>query len=320
MAFTLAAGCAEDTQQPAAVPGPLPPARTATPPAGVLAIAAGEAGRVHLGLIDGRIATLQVSDGALTVSGAGQAPVIAVSEVGGEVLSLAANGDVVRTPASGAGARVSHVDLAPMPRAALFSSDGSQLIVGSELGEIQVFDARSGALRFRLVGHRGEPYSLALHPSSPLLVSTSADADVRAWDLTTGAPVQVFDNDVSTLAAAFSKVDGTLATGGADRRITLRETATWRANVLRTFEPPRIVASLAWSPDGRRLAVGTADDRSLADGDVHVLDRATGTSMASLDVRRGIPLRLSFIDDRTIVGVNGLVGSELLVWELPAVR
>jgi len=236
---------------------------------------------------------------------------------GREVWSVATDGTLARTRiAPGARPASRRVDLGSAPtRAAAFSADGSLLVTGGEFGEIRVFDTASSALRQQLRGHRTELQDLAVRPGTTLLASVSAESDLRLWDMSTGREMRLVDSDLSILAVAFSPRDGTLASGGVDRRLTLRDPKSFDAVGDVALRAPRMVANLAWSPDGRLVAIGDLDDETLSKGRIDLVDAATRAVVTSFDTG-GVPAaRVTFIGSGLVVAI---VDRDLRAWGIAA--
>ncbi len=210
------------------------------------------------------------------------------------------------------------VDLgAAQPRAAAFSADGSFVVTGGEFGEIRVFDTASGALRHQLRGHRTELQFLAVRPGSAIVASASAEADLRIWNTSAGREIGSVDGLLSLFALGFSPRDGTLASGGVDRRLTLRHPTTFRPAGELALQAPRMVATLAWSPDGRFIALGDLDDETLSKGGVQVVDVGRRAVVAGLDTGGAPAGTLVFVNTGMVVAT---VGRDLRAWTVTAVR
>ncbi len=273
---------------------------------------------IAAGLANGHVAIWNGRDAKVTMLTPHTSPVLAVgsSADGLAVWSVAEDGSLARTSiAPGGESTPRHVDLGTVPtRAAVFSDDGSMLVTGGEFGEIRVFDTALGVLKQQLRGHRTELQVLALRPGSSILASASAESDLRIWDAATGQPISASEGDLSLFALAFSPADGTLASGGADRRLTLRNPSTYKPVSEMALKAPWMVGTLAWSPDGHRIALGDLDDETLAKGTIQVLDAATRAVVRNLDTGNVAANAVVFLGQDSVVAV---VKRDLRAWMIP---
>ena len=239
---------------------------------------------------------------------------------GREVWSLAADGSLARTLiAPGAKPTMKRLDLgAASTRAAAFSADGSMLVTGGEFGEVRVFNTASGALRHRLQGHRTEIHFVAVRPGSTIVATASAEADLRIWDAASGREITSVDNDLAFFALAFGPLDGTLASGGVDRRLTLRRPETFKPVGQLTLPPHRMVATLAWSPNGRFIAFGDLDDETLSKGGIQVIEAASRAVVSNFDTGGKPAGSLVFANEGDTLIAN--VGRDLRAWTVAAVK
>ena len=284
----IAAGCvvaAANGQAPAIS---VAATATITLPANITSVTAlNRSSTVAAGLADGQLAVWNGRDKAPAIMlKAHEARVLAVasSADGGEAWSVAADGSLSRTRiASGARPTSRRIDLEASTTAAAFSADGSMLVAGGEFGEIRVFDTASGALRRKLNGHRTELQALAVRPGSASRGQRERRGGPAYLGYGRGREIGLVDGDLSLFALAFSPRDGTLASGGVDRRLTLRDATTFKPVGDLLLKAPRMVGTLAWSPDGRFIALGDIDDETLSKGGIQVVDAASRAVVASLE-------------------------------------
>jgi WD40 repeat protein len=236
---------------------------------------------------------------------------------GRAVWSLASDGSLARTAATaGAKPTSQQLDVASLsPRLAAFSADGSMVAVGGDFGEVRVFDTATGSMKQRFRGHRTELQALAFRAGSATVASASAESDLRVWDAVSGRQLGSLEGDLSTFAAGFSPRDGILASGGADRRLTLRDSKTLKPVWDLTFYKPQMIGTLSWSADGRFLAFGDVDDETLKKGGIQVVDANKRDVIAELDTKGVVVRDLTFLGDGDTVVAN--LGKELRAWRLP---
>jgi WD40 repeat protein/serine/threonine protein kinase len=188
-----------------------------------------------------------------------------------------------------------------------FSADGKLVAAGcgDEMapdvpGEIKVWNALTGQEVYTLRGHSCPVVSVALSPGGRLLASASDRVDVAGllrgkvlphrgevllWDLQTGREVRTLDG----YAGVAFNPDGTLlAAAGLDGTVKLWQTATGQLLRSCSGHTGRVV-TLAFSPDGRRLAsTSMAASVQLRKGsatfraELKTWDAATGREEATL--------------------------------------
>jgi WD40 repeat protein len=274
---------------------------------------------VAAGLADGQVAIWNGRDAAPALTFKPHAKsVLAVSATadGQAIWSVASDGSLGRTALTrDAKPAVTRLDTGTAPlRAAAFSFDGAMVVTGGDRGEIRVFDTATGALKQRLQGHRTEIHYLAMRPESPILASASAEADLRVWNIATGREQASVDSDLAFLALAFSPRDGALASGGVNRTVTLHDPVTMKPTGTFAVQKPRMVAALAWSPDGRSIAVGDLDDETLKKGGLQVVDAATRAVVVHLESGNVPAVAIVFARNSVVIAA---LGRDLRAWDLP---
>src|SRR5262249_38728479 len=154
------------------------------------------------------------------------------------------------------------------------SPDGKRLATGAADRTVRVWDLTTGREAFTLKGHTDSVWGVAFSPDGKRLATASSDRTVKVGDATTNPEALVLDGAMSVACSPDGRL---MASGGADESIHIRE-AAGGPDVLRLNG---VAATMAFSPDGKRLA--TAASAYGSDRAVKVWDTTTGRQTLSLN-------------------------------------
>ncbi len=138
-----------------------------------------------------------------------------------------------------------------------FSADDRFIATSGKDAVVRVYDTRSGAMTLAYRGHRNWVTSLSFMTAGPWLLSSSIDGTLRTWRYEQDEVLQVLAPSPAWIrAAAFSPNPGSsyAISAGHDAQLTLWEIGSGTANGHLNPDHSHILASVAYSPDGRRVA------------------------------------------------------------------
>lgn len=156
-------------------------------------------------------------------------------------------------------------------QAVAYSPDGSLLATaaGDETrvtrpGEVFVWDAETGDVKWKLAEHKKAATDVAFSPDGKWLLSTSVDETVSVHDLSNGELHGYFGgHSRPTNAVVFAPDGKTVVTGSGGRAKGKNEIKLWEpvsGDERASFEAhPARVAAVALTPDGKVLATASYD-------------------------------------------------------------
>jgi WD40 repeat protein len=136
---------------------------------------------------------------------------------------------------------------------ARFKTDLTQAVV-------QLHEAKSDRLLFRLSAHRINVASIEFSPSDRLLATGGHDNIIRLWETATGKERLVLRGHLTAVSAlVFTSDERTLASGSTDGTVKLWSVTTGQEMVSESFSHGT-VANLKFSADGQALGIQLAGD------------------------------------------------------------
>jgi WD40 repeat protein len=194
----------------------------------------------------------------------------------------AARGELLRTW-KGNGEPVCALAVAP---------DGKTLASGGFDKCVRLWDVAAPESPRTLRGHTGVVMAVAFAPDGKVVASGSIDGSARLWEAGTGNKLVQIRRHTSWVNSVCFAADGTLATGSSDNLAVawVKRGPSWNRKA-ETRAQEGEIRSVALSPDGKLLAVGTRY------GTVRVWDIEVGKPVAVLKGHPGDVWAVAFAPD-----------------------
>jgi len=189
------------------------------------------------------------------------------------------NGEsTVQIPSGGTLIKSINIDNNVWVRAVKFSNDGSYLAVGTEKGEIIIFDTKNYQEVKRFVRHNAHILSLDISPDNTKIASCSYDNIIKIWDVPSGKELHMINTkeiSVNATSVSFSP-DGKFITGGE------RNVNVWNVTTGELVYKARSGGSpVLYSPDGKLIII--ADFKT-----IQIINAQNGNLIKSLNGHENI--------------------------------
>lgn len=191
---------------------------------------------------------------------------------------------------------------------AAFSPDGRRLACGTDNKTIKIRDAGTGQ-ELNALKHERFVSSLAFSPDGELL-ACDCDDSIKIWDAITGREISTLSVARGRHVLSFSADGSCLASGNSlsdDHDIKIWDAKKGR-ELLVISGHKKDLRSLTFSPDGKRLASGSADST------VKIWDAETGRQILSLRGHTDPVISVSFSPDNMNL-ISGSDHGKAIIWK-----
>ena len=175
---------------------------------------------------------------------------------------------------------------------AQFSPDGVHILTASDDGAARIFDTGSGREIIRFILEAGPVASAAFSPDGTRVLTLDKKG-LRVWDVKTGKALWLFNIEAGGRGSPAFSPDGTRIAAPSGNEVKIFDVATGR--LLGTLKVAARVNSARFSPDGRRIVLGSDDQTA------RIFDAVTTQQLAVLQAHTGPVISASFSPDGTRV-------------------
>ena len=148
-----------------------------------------------------------------------------------------------------------------------FSPRDDMLVSVGEDEVVRLWDASSGEALGNLPrrsGHTDLAFSVIFDPHGDLLATTGADGTTIVWDVDNREVAYRFDDhNGAVFSAAFHPTDELVASASDDNTVLIYDLSS--GDLERRIELPSPAYSVAFTPDGADIVIGTGSGRIVVD-------------------------------------------------------
>ncbi len=223
----------------------------------------------------------------------------------GKFLASAGDDETIRFWNQSNGQQTGLIGAHTGPVTSLAFHNSGQVLSASTDGSIKLWHQPGEG---KLLAHPGQVTSAVLSSDGSRLLTGCSDKQVRLWNLGNGQIERPFSGpSLGVLCVAMNSTGTQVAAGSADKTLFVWNTAD--AKEVRKFTLAAAVNSVAFSPDGKLLAGG------LADNSIHLFDLTMGKEIKTISGHSGAVNALKFTNKNDHL-VSASADKTVQIWNI----
>ncbi|HPQ35854.1 MAG TPA: caspase family protein, partial [Tenuifilaceae bacterium] len=181
-----------------------------------------------------------------------------------------------------------------------FSPDDKFLIGGGYKGDVFVWNIETGAITYRLQGHKKKITSVDVS-SLGIIASGSEDKKIVLWDLANGSIIQTLDSKGDEITCVNFSADGMkLASGNEDGTVNLWEgkTGALITSMVDTDKKAGAIQKLSISPDGEIILSASSNGKIVA------WSTSTALKINEFNIKKGDVMDMKYSPDGRYIAIG----------------